>query len=256
MTTIRAADTGRLTIAEAKRLILENSPRESFARIYERADGEIVIVPDVEPSSIFAGHLHEDFAANCERLGIVPRFKYRPGVTGYTGDSATDALYTIEREELAQLAKLHGLTLDCASAEPAPLLALVAADAGTPAENADAPVAAAVPSVAPLGKATTPPPLTTPDIADAFDGIDGQTAQQWRDKLGDVNNHQWLIEARAQKAPAPRPATWWPIKLAELLRTRDATDESLNRAFATAPKLKPWLPLWQEKRRERNAFGQ
>ena len=256
MTTIRAADTGRLTIAEAKRLILENSPRESFAQIYERADGEIVIVPDVDSSSIFAGHLHEDFAANCERLGIVPRFKYRPGVTGYTGDSATDAHYTIEREELAQLAKLHGLTLDCASAKPAPLLALVEAHSGTPAENADVPVAAAVPSIAPLGKATTPPPLTTPDIADAFDDIGGQTAQQWRDKLGDVNNHQWLIEARAEKRTAPKPTTWWPIKFAELLLAREASAESLNRAFSTAPKLKPWLSVWQERRRERNAFGQ
>ena len=143
-----------------------------------------------------------------------------------------------------------------ASAEPAPLLALVAADASTPAENADAPVAAAVPSIASLGKATTPPPLTTPEIADAFDGVDGKTAKQWRGKLGDVNNHQWLIEARAQKAPAPRPATWWPIAFAELLLARGASDESLYRAFVAAPKLKPWLALWQEKRRDRNAFGQ
>jgi len=137
---------------------------------------------------------------------------------------------------------------------PAPLLALVSAAGDTTAPPV-VPVLAAV-EPAPVGKETTPPPLTTPDIADAFDGIDGQTAKQWRDKLGDVNNHQWLIDAQAQKATAPKPATWWPIKFAELLRTRDATDESLNRAFLTAPKLKPWLPLWQEKRRERNAFGQ
>lgn len=139
---------------------------------------------------------------------------------------------------------------------PAPLLALMSAAANTPAENAAAPVAAAVPTIAPLGKATTPPPLTTPEVADAFDGVDGQTAKQWRDKLGDVNNHQWLIEARAQRAAAPRPTTWWPIAFAELLLARGASDESLNRAFVAAPKLRPWLALWQEKRRERNAFGQ
>ena len=107
----------------------------------------------------------------------------------------------------------------------------------------------------PVNKATTPPPLTTPEIADAFDGIDGQTAKQWRDKLGDVNNHRWLIKARAQTAKAPKPATWLPIKFAELLLAREASIDSLNRAFVNAPKLKPWLPLWQEKRRERNAFG-
>jgi hypothetical protein len=137
---------------------------------------------------------------------------------------------------------------------PAPLLALVSA-AGDTTTPPVVPVPAAV-EPAPVSKETTPPLLTTPEIAEAFDGIGGQTAKQWRDKLGDVNNHQWLIDARAQKATAPKPATWWPIKFAELLRTRDATDESLNRAFLTAPKLKPWLPLWQEKRRERNAFGQ
>ena len=108
----------------------------------------------------------------------------------------------------------------------------------------------------PVNKATTPPPLTTPEIADAFDGIDGLTARQWRDKLGDANNHQWVMPARAEKATAPKASTWWPITLAELLVAREASDESLNRAFLTAPKLKPWLPLWQEKRRERNAFGQ
>ena len=139
---------------------------------------------------------------------------------------------------------------------PAPLLALVAAAASTPADNAAEPVAAAVPSIAPLGKATTPRPIETPDIADAFDGVYGQTAKQWRDKLGDVNNHQWVLPARAEKARAPAKATWWPIAFAELLLARGASDESLNRAFLTALKLKPWLPLWQEKRRERNAFGQ
>ena len=136
---------------------------------------------------------------------------------------------------------------------PAPLLALVSAAAEITAPPV-VPVPAAV-EPAPVSKETTPPPLTTPDIADAFDGIDGQTAKQWRDKLGDVNNHRWLIKARAQTAKAPKPATWLPIKFAELLLAREASIDSLNRAFVNAPKLKPWLPLWQEKRRERNAFG-
>ena len=124
MTTNRTADTGRLTIAEAKRLILESSPRESFVQVYRREDGTLQTVPDAEPKSIFAGFLDEDFAANCAQLGIVPRWKYRPGKTGYAGDPATDELYTISRDELAQLADLHGLTLEVGvppSAEPVPL---------------------------------------------------------------------------------------------------------------------------------------
>lgn len=101
-----------------------------------------------------------------------------------------------------------------------------------------------------------PPPLTTPEIAEAFDGIGGQTAAQLRSKLGDVKNHHWLLPARAAQARAPKPATWWPLKIADSLLQRQASAESLNRAFLTVPMLKPWLHLWQEKRRERNAFGQ
>ena len=113
MTTIRATEPSRLTIAAAKRLVLENSPREMFVQIYQHKDGgELVAVPDTKPSSIFAAHLDEDFASNCESLGIVPRFKYRPGLTGYTGDPTTDDSYTISRDELARLADLHGLTLE------------------------------------------------------------------------------------------------------------------------------------------------
>ena len=113
---------------------------------------------------------------------------------------------------------------------PAPLLALVPAAACSPASKpAGLAPADEVPSIAPVSKATTPPPLTTPDIADAFDGIDGLTAKQWRDKLGDVKNHQWVLPARAEKVTAPKAATWWPITLAELLLARGASDESLNR---------------------------
>lgn len=108
---------------------------------------------------------------------------------------------------------------------------------------------------APAIATKSPLPLTTPEIADAFDGIDGQSAEQWRRKLGDVNNHKWLLGARAEKAKAPQPARWWPIKLAELVLEREDCADSLNRAFLTAPTLKQWRPAWQEHRRERDAFG-
>ena len=100
-----------------------------------------------------------------------------------------------------------------------------------------------------------PPALKTPEIADAFDGISGHSAQQWRDMLGDMNNHQWLKAALATQGKAPRPSTWWPLKFADLLLERGATRESLNRAFVNAPKLKQWLPNWQQAKRERDAFG-
>ena len=105
-------------------------------------------------------------------------------------------------------------------------------------------------------KKQEPPPLTTPEIADAFDGINETTATQWRKWLGDVNNHEWLLPARAVKASAPKSATWCPLVFAGLLLERKASVDSLNRAFVTNPRLKPWLKIWQEQKRERNAFGQ
>lgn len=101
-----------MTIAEAKQWILESSPRELFTDFYAGADGAVEAITDGSPRSIFADHLDADFAANCAQLGIEPRWKYRPGLTGYTGAPATDALYTITRDEVAQLANLYGLTLD------------------------------------------------------------------------------------------------------------------------------------------------
>lgn len=97
--------------------------------------------------------------------------------------------------------------------------------------------------------------LTTPELADAFDGIDDVSAEQWRRRLGDLKNHAWLMPARANAGRAPRPSTWLPLRFAELLMERDVAFETLNRKFLTVPKLKPWLPAWQEARRDRNAFG-
>jgi len=125
-------------------------------------------------------------------------------------------------------------------------------------EKAAAP-AAAEPALAltePKQSKARAAPLVTPAIADAFDGIDGLSAMQWRGKLGDLNNHQWLLPALAARGKAPSPSTWWPLKLADLLQGRGVTLDSLNRLFLKAPALRPWLPEWQESKHERNAFGQ
>ena len=126
----------------------------------------------------------------------------------------------------------------------------------TPTGAAATPTAAEESITLPVLEATSLPPLSTPDLARAFDDVGGQTEAQWRRKLGDANNHRWVLPARAQQRAAPNPSTWWPIAFAELLLRGRASEASLNSAFMTAPKLKPWLPHWQAKRRERNAFGQ
>ena len=93
--------------------------------------------------------------------------------------------------------------------------------------------------------------LPTTEIADAFSFVD-----RLKKKLGDVNNHQWLLPAQLTKGQRPTPATWCPLKLADILLSRGkASEEDLRRAFATRPTLHPWREAWQEARRERNAFG-
>ena len=142
----------------------------------------------------------------------------------------------LDRPEAARVPINDGATVHAKHAEPAP--------ADAPPETREG-----------LQVKRTPQPLTTRKIADAFADIDGQTAQQWRDKLGDVNNHRWLLPARAARNSAPRPSTWWPLKFADLLEERGTTLDSLKQAFLHQPALKPWLAEWQEAKRERNAFG-
>jgi hypothetical protein len=98
--------------------------------------------------------------------------------------------------------------------------------------------------------------LTTPQVSDAFDGVLGFTSMQWKRKLGDVNNHKWLLPARITLGAQPKPSTWCPLKLAELVSEKDMDDSALRRAFLEKQTLKSWLLQWQEQRRQRNAFGQ
>lgn len=97
--------------------------------------------------------------------------------------------------------------------------------------------------------------LTTPELADAFDGIMGIDSNSWRTKLGDINNHQWLLPARRFKGSAPKPSTWCPLEFARRLLERGASLDELNRRFVAEAALRPWRNAWQEEHRERNAFG-
>ena len=115
MPTIYRPHSGRLTIAEAKRLILDASPRESFVDVYVKPDGTLKAVQREEPTSIYAGHLDEDFASNCEQLAIEPRSKYRPGKSGYAVGTYSDIMYTINHDEFVRLARLFDLVVEVGS---------------------------------------------------------------------------------------------------------------------------------------------
>lgn len=99
--------------------------------------------------------------------------------------------------------------------------------------------------------AATEPGLPTSQVAEAFSFVAGLKA-----KLGDVNNHQWLLPARLTQGRKPNPATWCPLRLAEILLSKGKASESdLSRAFVMVAALRPWRDSWQEAKRERNAFG-
>jgi hypothetical protein len=238
---IKVQAASRISVAEVKRLIQEALPAEPAFGLWEASDGTMELRP--EPDGCFSrAWLDHEFEEACKKGQITPRHQFLPTRTDYHGGDENDPLWLVEHEAFVWFAGLYGLPVELLDAVPL---------GGAPsAADSDS-----LTKVANTAEGQTPPPLTTPELADAFDGVDGQTAQQWRRKLGDVKNHKWLLPARHEPATAPNAATWWPLLFAELLLARDVSAESLNRVFMTR-KLKPWLLLWQEKRRERNAFGQ
>jgi hypothetical protein len=128
------------------------------------------------------------------QVGLSEDGPIRPQGPKYTG-ALRDSTARVLLGEVSNFLTLSGFTL------PEEMRALQLAEVTpTPAQSAPAVMPATEPAakaeLAPtldtLSKPAVkgePPPLTTPEIAEAFDGIGGQTAAQLRSKLGDVKNH-------------------------------------------------------------------
>lgn len=134
MTTIYRDNTDRLSVADAKRLILDAVPLEKAVEVYAQVDDQGNINWDGnveclinEKSNIPASHLDHDFLATCNDLSIRPRMKYRPVITDYAGNVSQDGYYTITHDEFVRLAELFGLlvrvetTPEPQGATPAPV---------------------------------------------------------------------------------------------------------------------------------------
>ena len=119
MATIYRENADRLSVADAKRLILEALPPETSVECYARVDenGEIdfegqVELKEVHGIQLYASFLDRDFPSICEQLSIKPRMKYRPVFTDYTWKSPVDdAFYTITHNEFSRVAELFDLTV-------------------------------------------------------------------------------------------------------------------------------------------------
>lgn len=113
--TIHKADDGRITIAEAKRLILDASPLEDAINVYAQVDddGSIDLNGPIETTlakdvNIHERHLDASFPALCHDLGIRPRWKYNPAQTDYSGVVNMDPFYSISHDEFVRVAELFG----------------------------------------------------------------------------------------------------------------------------------------------------
>lgn len=109
-----------------------------------------------------------------------------------------------------------------------------------PAQSA-APVADSA-STAPLD---APPPVTTGDIAHAFDGLRRWNEKAWKDTLG--SPPKWLEACIALRGERGKRETRWnPVLIgAALVHIGHAKANSIRARFQTKPQLQDWLEAWK-----------
>jgi hypothetical protein len=93
--------------------------------------------------------------------------------------------------------------------------------------------------------ANSPLPVTTGDIAHAFDGLRGWNEAQWKKPLGD--KPKWLVACIAIPGIQGVSETRWnPVLIgAALVRDGHAKVNSVRSRFQTRPQLMPWLDAWK-----------
>lgn len=117
MTTIFRKDKTRITIAEAKSLVLKNLPKEEHGAVYGRITPEGEIDADsinvvLEVGVMAAPFIDRDFPDVCASLGIVPIMRIRPSVTGFPNTPSMEGEYNISHDEFAKLAERYGLIVE------------------------------------------------------------------------------------------------------------------------------------------------
>lgn len=126
MPIIYRAETVRLSIAEAKRLILDALPSEKFGQVIARTtpDGEIDWSGPLElreshgkPQKDF---IDEEFKEICQSLAIQPLMRWRPSVSEYPTSSSLDDEYTITHDEFSEIANRYGLLVEVGSVTQMP----------------------------------------------------------------------------------------------------------------------------------------
>lgn len=124
--------------------------------------------------------------------------------------------------------------------EPEP--AVVGAAPAQPQAAAPAPVVAESASSAPLD---APQPVTTGDVAHAFDGLRRWNEKAWKDTLG--SPPKWLEACIALRGERGKRETRWnPVLIgAALVHNGHAKANSIRARFQTKPQLQDWLEAWK-----------
>ena len=112
----------------------------------------------------------------------------------------------------------------------------------TQAEPQAAPVEADSASDAPLD---APQPVTTGDVAHAFDGLRRWNEKAWKDTLG--SPPKWLEACIALRGERGKRETRWnPVLIgAALVHNGHAKANSIRARFQTKPQLQDWLEAWK-----------
>ena len=112
----------------------------------------------------------------------------------------------------------------------------------TQAEPQVAPVVADSASNAPLD---APQPVTTGDVAHAFDGLRRWNEKAWKDTLG--SPPKWLEACIALRGERGKRETRWnPVLIgAALVHNGHAKANSIRARFQTKPQLQDWLEAWK-----------
>ena len=113
---------------------------------------------------------------------------------------------------------------------------------GQSAYSTAVPVVADSASNAPLD---APQPVTTGDVAHAFDGLRRWNEKAWKDTLG--SPPKWLEACIALRGERGKRETRWnPVLIgAALVHNGHAKANSIRARFQTKPQLQDWLEAWK-----------
>ena len=151
----------------------------------------------------------------------------------------------LEATALRGLACRYSPELMGESAPPVPQQPKPAAVEALPVQPqaaAPAPVVAESASNAPLD---APQPVTTGDVAHAFDGLRRWNEKAWKDTLG--SPPKWLEACIALRGERGKRETRWnPVLIgAALVHNGHAKANSIRARFQTKPQLQDWLEAWK-----------